>query len=130
MNKQLFGQLFRFGIVGVIAALIDFSVLTALCELLHTDVLWAAAAGFSVSVVLNYILSMKFVFQSKQENRVYEFILFVLLSIGGLLLNEVIMWLGAVVLPLHYLIAKIAATGFVTVYNFVTRKLFLENKEG
>ena len=130
MNKQLFVQLFRFGIVGVIAALIDFGVLTFLHECLHTDVLLAAAAGFAVSVVFNYILSMKFVFRGNKHGRTKEFILFVLLSLGGLLVNEVMMWLGAVVLAWHYLLVKIGATAVVTVYNFVTRKLFLENKEG
>ncbi len=124
--NRLAGQLVRFCVVGVIAAAVDVGVLTALCELLHTSVLLASAAGFFVSVVVNYILSMKFVFRSKGENRVREFALFVLLSLGGLLLNQLIMWLGAVVFTLHYLLVKIAAMVLVPVYNFVTRKLFLE----
>ena len=68
-------QLFRFAIVGVIAALTDVGVLVLLKELFHVDVLLSSAVSFSVSVVVNYILSMAFVFKSKGQNkiRIYRF---------------------------------------------------------
>ena len=45
-------------------------------------------------------------------------------SIGGLLLNQFIMWLGTEIMTAYYLWAKV----FVPIYNFVTRKIFLEKK--
>jgi putative flippase GtrA len=72
---------------------------------------------------------MTFVFKSKKQSKVKEFIIFVALSIGGLLLNEVILWFGISFLPFHYLIVKFLAMVIVPVYNFVTRKIFLESKE-
>ena len=62
-------------------------------------------------------------------NRIKEFIIFILLSIGGLGLNQLILWIGVQFASVYYLIAKLFATIVVPVYNFVTRKLFLESKE-
>ena len=127
--KKLIIQLIRFGIVGVIAMIIDVGVLALLKEVMHVDVLVASAISFSVSVVANYILSMLWVFKSKGENKVKEFVIFVLLSIGGHLINQLIMWLGTEVVDFYYLAVKVFALLFVPIYNFVTRKIFLEKKE-
>ncbi len=122
-------QLIRFGIVGVIAAMVDVGVLVALKEALSVDVLLASAISFAVSVTVNYILSMSFVFKSKNGNKVKEFAIFVLLSIGGLCLNQAILWLGVRFTEIYYLVIKFLAMVIVPIYNFITRKLFLESKE-
>lgn len=127
--KKLIIQLFKFGIVGVIALLIDVGVLLILREILHIDVLMASAVSFCVSVTANYILSMLFVFESKDNNKAREFLIFVVLSIGGLLLNQLIMWLGTDIFAIYYMWVKIFALLFVPIYNFVTRKIFLEKKD-
>ena len=62
--KKLIIQLIKFGIVGVIATLIDLAVLMVLKEILDVDVLYASAVAFSVSVIANYILRMLLVFNS------------------------------------------------------------------
>ena len=126
--KKLIIQLIKFGIVGVIATIIDIGILTFLKEIVNTGVLTASAIAFSVSVIANYILSMLFVFKGRDDNKIREFILFVALSIGGLLLNQFIMWLGADTMGIHYLLVKIFACAFVTAYNFITRKIFLEKR--
>lgn len=126
--KKIIIQLIKFGIVGVIAAVIDFGTLMLLKEVLHLDVLVASAMAFSLSVIANYILSMLFVFKGSENGKVKEFILFVLLSIGGLLLNQFIMWVGTEMLTVYYIWVKMFACIFVPVYNFVTRKIFLEKK--
>ena len=126
--KKLIIQLIKFGVVGVIAALIDLAVLMLLKEFMHVDVLVASAVAFSVSVIANYILSMLFVFKSRGNSKVKEFLLFVILSIGGLLLNQFIMWIGTEIMTAYYLWVKAFALVFVPIYNFVTRKIFLEKK--
>ena len=126
--KKLIIQLIKFGLVGVVATVIDFGTLMLLTEIMHIDVLVSSAVAFSVSVIANYILSMLFVFKGGKNGKVKEFILFVVLSIGGLLINQFIMWLGTEILMLYYLWVKIFACIFVPIYNFVTRKIFLEKK--
>lgn len=122
-------QIIRFGIVGVVAALVDVGVLVALKELLSFDVLVASAISFGVSVTVNYILSMTFVFKSKNQNKLREFVTFVLLSVGGLCLNQLVLWIGTSFTSVYYLVVKFVAMVIVPVYNFITRKIFLESKE-
>ena len=121
-------QLIRFGIVGVIATFVDVGVLVVLKELLHMDVLLASFTSFCVSVAVNYILSMAFVFKSKKQSKIREFIIFLLLSVGGLCLNQFILWIGVNFTPMYYLVIKAFALVIVPIYNFTTRKIFLEAK--
>ena len=121
-------QLIKFGIVGVIAAFVDVGVLVVLKELLLMDVLLASAISFCVSVTVNYLLSMSFVFKSKNQSKLKEFTVFVVLSIGGLCLNQLILWIGVNFTSLYYLVVKFLAMVIVPVYNFITRKIFLEEK--
>lgn len=51
---------------------------------------------------------------------------FIILSVIGLGINELIMWIAVDAFGIFYMLAKIGATAVVMVYNFITRKLFLE----
>ena len=148
--KKLIEQILKFGVVGVVCFGIDFVitlVVAAICRnfgmATSPAALFGAFWGFTISVIINYILSMKFVFVRKENmDRRKEFVIFVILSLFGLLLNELIIWFcvdvvyEAIADMFAWLTAglvtagaKIIATGIVMVYNFITRKIFLEQKE-
>lgn len=128
--KKLIGQIMKFGIVGVLATLIDYAVLWMLTEYAGLYYLVSTAISFGVSVVFNYVCSMRYVFVRKENaDRQKEFVIFVVLSVIGLGINQLLMWLGADILGAYYLIAKLFATAIVMVYNFVTRKLLLEQRD-
>ena len=55
-----------------------------------------------------------------------EFIVFIVLSVIGLGLNSLIMYVSVDLLHIHEMISKIIATAIVMVYNFITRKIFIE----
>lgn len=117
----------KFGVVGFIAFFIDYGLLAFCTEVLHINYLVSATIGFTVSVVFNYLASMRYVFTHKEGmSRRREFIIFVVLSVIGLFINNAIMWLGVEVIHWHYLVVKIFATAVVMVWNFVTRKIFLD----
>ena len=126
--KKLLVQLIKFGFVGVVASVVDMCILILLKEVFDVDELIASAISFSVSVTANYILSMRFVFKGKGQSKTREFIIFVALSIGGLCINQIIMWIGVKKMSFYYLAVKIFAMIFVTAYTFATRKMFLERK--
>ena len=117
----------KFGIVGVIAFLIDYGLMVALTELFGVPYLISNTISFTVSVVFNYVASMRYVFERRDDmSRRREFIIFVVLSIIGLILNDLFMWLFVSVWFIDYRIAKIIVTVLVAIWNFVTRKIFLE----
>ena len=125
--KNLIAQFMKFGVVGVIAFFIDYGLLAFCTEILHINYLISATIGFTVSVVFNYVASMRYVFTHKEDmSRRREFVIFVVLSIIGLIINNVLLWAGVELLHVHYLIVKIFATAVVMVWNFVTRKIFLD----
>lgn len=125
MSKKLILQIIKFGFVGGTAFFIDTGVLLLLSKL-GINYLIANVVSFTVSVIYNYILSMKFVFDVKDSNTTKNFIQFIILSIIGLCVNEIIMKLCVDVVTLNLLFSKIIATGIVMIYNFITRKLLLE----
>ena len=125
--KRLIEQLFKFGVVGILAFLIDYGLMVLLTECFSVDYLLSATISFTVSVVFNYVASMRYVFRHREGlSRRREFVIFVVLSVIGLLLNDLFMWLGTDVASIDYRITKIAVTVLVAVYNFVTRKVFLD----
>ena len=149
--KQLINQIMKFGLVGVVCFFIDYFigliVLNVMLSLGGESIFELAsmagsALGFTISVIVNYILSFKFVFARKEEmNRKAEFVIFVILSVIGLGLNQLIIWVcvGPIYTQIAWLkqllnynfaftAAKVIATGIVMIYNFITRKIFLEQK--
>ena len=127
--QKLLAQIMKFGVVGVIATVIDYGIMNLLHYGLGLNILIANTSGFIVSLIFNYLASMKYVFAHKEGMSRREFIIFVVLSVIGLALNDGIVLTLNAGLGLEANIAKICATALVMVYNFVTRKIFLEGDE-
>lgn len=140
--KNLLNQIIKFGIVGLFCFFIDFGITTGLANFFGVHYLISKFLGFVISAVVNYLLSIKFVFTQKKEmDKKKEFTVFLILSAIGLVINEIVMYVcidgfyaHSVVLQelitdsLMVSVSAIIATGVVMVYNFISRKLFLERK--
>ena len=122
-------QLIRFGLIGVLCFLIDYGIMILLTVICQINYLFSSGISFCVSVSVNYLLSIRFVFKVKETKKgTSGFVSFVVLSITGLLLTELLMWLISGKLLIHYTLSKFIVTAIVMVYNFVTKKFFLESK--
>lgn len=125
--KKLIAQVLKFGVVGGTAFLIDYSIMIALTEFFGINYLISSGISFVVSVIYNYILSVHWVFDvDKDGDKKKEFIVFILLSVIGLGLNQLLMWIFVSKVHVFYMLSKIFVTVIVMIYNFVTRKIFLE----
>lgn len=128
--RKLIEQIMKFGVVGVIAFVIDFGVMVFLTEVFGIDPVISATVSFIISVIFNYAASMRYVFSHREGmSRTREFIIFVVLSAIGLGINDLLIWAGTDLAPFDYRLVKIFATAVVMVWNFVTRKIFLEGEE-
>lgn len=123
--KKLINQILKFGVVGGIAFVIDYGILFLLAKVIGLNELISAAISFIISLTFNYFLSTKWVFEAQKQTP-KEVIIFVLLSVVGLGINEVLIYLGTKKLGIDVMIVKLFATAIVMVYNFITRKLILE----
>ena len=123
-------QLLRYTFVGGLAFLVDFGTLFILTEYVHVHYLVSAAIAFIFGLTVNYILSVKWVFNIRTVgNRWLEFLLFALIGLVGLGLNELFLWIITEILVIYYLISKIITTIIVYFWNFFARKYLLFNKK-
>ena len=127
-NNKLLMQIIKFVIVGGIATIIDYIIFFILHELLKVPTLPSNITSFTISVIYNYIASVKWVFDVKKDDPKKQFVIFLILSIIGLLINTAIIYVTIDILKWYSLICKVIATGIVMVFNFITRKIFLEKK--
>ncbi|MDD8048044.1 MAG: GtrA family protein [Thomasclavelia sp.] len=125
--KKLINQILKFGLIGGIAFLIDYSLLYICTEWFGIYYFISSIISFSVSVIFNYIFSIVWVFDvDKEKDQKKNFVIFILLSVVGLGINQLLMWLGVEQMNLYYMLVKLFATAVVMVFNFITRKMFLE----
>lgn len=127
-QNELFVQIFKFGIVGGIATIIDVIFLYFFKEICKIPLEFANTLSFSIAVIYNYIASVKWIFKVKKENAKKNFIFFILFSIIGLIINDALILLLSNKLHIYYLLSKILATIVTMIFNFITRKLFLEER--
>ena len=81
----------KFGVVGVVAFIIDVGVMNLLMRFLHMPNVAASTISFIVSLIFNYLASMKYVFKHRDDMaRWMEMLIFLLSSVIGLLINDAI----------------------------------------
>lgn len=128
--RKLFQQFMKFFAVGGVAFLIDYGVLMLLSQVLGWNPVVSAAISYIVSTVFNYLGSMRFVFTHRDDiSKRREFVTFVILSVIGLGLNEVIMYIGVrLVGDSGFMVTatKLVATCIVSVWNFFSRRHWLD----
>lgn len=126
-KEHLLVQIVNFCIVGGMATLIDFAFLYIFRDIFKFGLIFSNSLSFALSVIFNYYASIKYVFDVKKDKKNSKyFALFILFSIIGLGLNNILLWIFTNAFNIYYMISKAIATIFVMVFNFVTRKKFLE----
>lgn len=127
-TNNSFIQLFRYTFVGGFTFLVDFCVLFVLTEFFGIHYLLSAALGFISGLIINYILSVKWVFSNRTiKNRSLEILFFVFIGLIGLGMTELFLWIFTKILLIYYLLSKIITTIIVYFWNFFARKIILYN---
>jgi putative flippase GtrA len=122
-------QFVRYLLVGGTAFAADFATLAVLKESGLLGVLPAAAVAFAVGTLVNYAISMRWVFTDRAERALrVEFALFCAVGVVGLGLNHLLIWGLVSLLSVHYLAAKILSTGTVLGWNFFARRFALSKE--
>ena len=116
----------RYFFVGGAAAAVDIALFILLAQ--YAGLPWFPVAIFSfvLATMVNYVLSIKFVFDSGvQFGKKQEIILVFFTSGIGLCVNQAFLWVLIEVYETHLLAAKIFATGSVFFWNYSARRLFI-----
>ena len=150
-KKQLFWEIFRFLLVGGMATLTDYATFYVFRQWIFpaglvgdtVSLIIATALGFLVGLIVNWIMSVKFVYRQvkneKEARSKKSFVIFTVIGLIGLALTELGVWLlvqhivpefelfgvTKFLLPWNEWIAKVVMTCIVLVFNYVGRKLFI-----
>lgn len=128
-TDDIFLQLFRYVFVGGTAFVVDFGFLYFFSDICGIYYLISAVLSFIISVLVNYIMSTKWVFnQDNIDNRLVEFNLFILISTIGLVFTEILLYFFTDVIGLYYLISKIISAIIVLFWNFLARRVMFYGK--
>lgn len=119
-------QFVRYCIAGGIAYVIDFLTLYVLATYFHIYYLASATAGFCLGIVVVYLFSVRWIFETRAvADRRREFAGFALIGIAGLGINNLTMYLLTDGVGIHFMASKLAAAGLVLAFNFGARRHFL-----
>ena len=128
-TDNIFIQMFRYIFVGGAAFVVDFFFLYFFSDVCGIYYLISGILSFIISVLVNYIMSTKWIFnQDNIDNKVLEFNLFLVISTVGLIFTEILLWLFTDVIGLYYLLSKIIAAIIVLFWNFLARRVMFYGK--
>lgn len=123
-------QLFRYVFVGGTAFVVDFFFLYFFSDICGIYYLISAVLSFIISVLVNYVMSTKWVFnQDNIENKVLEFNLFILISTIGLVFTEILLYFFTDICGIYYLFSKIISAVIVLFWNFLARRVMFYGKD-
>jgi putative flippase GtrA len=132
-RKSLVGQFLRYLVTGGLAFFVDFGLFALCLYLLEWHYLLANLVGLVAGLVLNYALSILWVFtackRTLEKKKVAEFTLFTLVGIAGVGINQLLMYLMVDGLDLNEMLSKMIAAILVLMWNFGARKLILFKKK-
>ncbi len=118
-------KLSRYFVVGGVAAIVEWAAFAALFYRTPMDYVMSAVVAFTLAWLVNYALSLKFVFASGRHPRQLEILYVAVVSIVGAGINigamvVLVEWLGLPVMP-----AKIIGTGTTFFWNFLLRHYWI-----
>lgn len=128
-RKSLMGQFLRYLVTGGLAFVVDFGLFALCLYALDWHYLLANLVGLMAGLVLNYAMSIVWVFtaceRTLERRKVAEFTLFAFVGIAGVGINQFLMYLMVGLLGLNEMISKMVAAALVLMWNFGARKLML-----
>jgi putative flippase GtrA len=116
----------RYLIASLVALVVDAGLYVVLIRFLSVHYLAAAPAAYAVGILVIYVLSTRWVFADRRLTNIgSEFLIFAMIGILGLLLNQVVIYVCVESLSTSYELAKLTSAAIVFGVNFGGRKLIL-----
>ncbi|MBI5540283.1 MAG: GtrA family protein [Bacteroidia bacterium] len=123
-SLTVFYKFIKFGIVGFTGLLVDFAFTYLFRNILKVNQYIANAVGFIIAATTNYILNRIWTFKSNNPDVLIEFGEFFLISLIGLGINSIFLWILVSKLKRKFYFSKLIAIVITTFWNFAAN-LFL-----
>ncbi len=126
-SMERFWEVFRFLAVGGGCFLLEYVLLYTLTEYAGFEPLVSAPIAFTISLIVNYILCVYVVFHAEHQSTT-QAVLFIVTSIMGLGINQLVMWGCIDLLGIWYMFSKVVASAIVMIWNYFTKRFILHGK--
>ncbi len=126
-SMERFWEMFRFLAVGGGCFLLEYVLLYTLTEYVGFEPLVSAPIAFTISLIVNYILCVYVVFHAEHQSTT-QAVLFIVTSIMGLGINQLVMWGCIDLLGIWYMFSKVVASAIVMIWNYFTKRFILHGK--
>lgn len=126
-SMERFWEVFRFLAVGGGCFLLEYVLLYTLTEYVGFEPLVSAPIAFTISLIVNYILCVYVVFHAEHQSTT-QAVLFIVTSIMGLGINQLVMWGCIDLLGIWYMFSKVVASAIVMIWNYFTKRFILHGK--
>jgi putative flippase GtrA len=119
-------KIIKYFFVGGIAAGVDIGLFYLGAGIARWNYMLVGTVSFIVATLVNYVISVRVVFQSGVRfSRRYEMFLVFLVSCAGLVVNQAVLYLCISILAIGLLPAKLLATAGVFLWNYHLRSRFV-----
>lgn len=123
-DSEFLMKFIRFCLVGGSGVVVDFGITYLLKEKARINKYIANSAGFVCAASSNYFLNRIWTFASSDPHIMTQYLRFLGISIAGLLLNNLAIYILNDRLRMNFYISKILAIGVVTIWNFTMNYMF------
>jgi putative flippase GtrA len=118
-------KLLKFGAVGISGMIIDFGFTYFFKEVLKVNKYISNSTGFTLAATSNFILNRIWTFNSTSPDVMIQFSKFFIISVLGLLLNNLTIYIFTdYKVKLNFYISKAIATLLVFFWNFFMNYFF------
>ena len=119
-------RIVKYFFVGGTAAVVDIGLFSFFAGYLGWPWIPVSISTFILATLVNYLLSIRFVFESGvRHQRHVELVGVFVVSGLALLVNQVVLYIAIELVGLQLIISKIIATGVVFFWNYYGRSKFV-----
>jgi putative flippase GtrA len=104
--------------VGFSGMIIDFGTTWLLKEIVKVNKYVANSTGFVLAASSNYLINRLWTFHSGNPQIATEYFSFISISLIGLIINNLVIFLLNGKLKINFYLSKLFAVGVVTIWNF------------
>lgn len=124
LNSIFILKFIKFCVVGFSGMIIDFGTTWLLKEKVKLNKYVANSTGFILAATSNYFLNRIWTFDSHNSSVETEYLSFLAISLVGLLLNNLFIYIFSDRYKINFYLSKAFAIGLVTLWNFGMNYLF------
>lgn len=118
LQPEMLLKFFKFGLVGLSGIGVDFGFTWLSKEKLRLNKYFANSIGFSFAATSNYLLNRWWTFHSSNPEIMNEYFRFVVVSVIGLVINTLVIYLLINTVKFRFYFSKLLAIGVVLIWNF------------